>query len=97
MASSTGGSGGGGASDDIVEAVKKYVLACALGRPAGLHGACMAQCLALSSRYFFEDSDFEGTFLGWAQAHCDPIDMESEEMKLEYVHLGPSASLLSTC
>lgn len=47
----------------------------------------MAQCLALSSRYFFEDSDFEGTFLGWAQAHCDPIDMESEEMKLEYVHL----------
>lgn len=38
MASSTGGSGGGGASDDIVEAVKKYVLACALVAQQ-LHGS----------------------------------------------------------
>ena len=35
--------------------------------------------------YLFEEDDFETTFMEWGQAHCDPIDTESEEMKLECV------------
>jgi hypothetical protein len=41
--------------------------------------------------YFFESDTFEETFMGWAVAHCDIIDLSTEENKLECV--GPAPPL----
>ena len=45
------------------------------------HGDIVAKV----QRYLFEEDDFESTFMKWGQDHCDIIDVESEEMKLECV------------
>ena len=47
------------------------------------HGDIVAKV----QHYLFEEDDFESTFMKWGQDHCDIIDVESEEMKLEYTDL----------
>jgi len=43
--------------------------------------------------YLFEAEDFESSFLEWGQENCDVVDLDSEEMKLEYVRSSYIATL----
>lgn len=43
--------------------------------------------VAAVQQYLFEAEDFEETFMKWGQDHCDCIELDSDEMKLEYTTL----------